>query len=40
MKKEEWLEILSEFNIDKAVYYTGRDGKDATPSQIYFKVIN
>ena len=39
MKKEEWLEILSQFNIEKAVYYTGRKGTKARPFQVYFKVI-
>ncbi len=39
MKKEEWLEILSQFNVDKAVYYGGREGTETRPSQIYFRVI-
>jgi len=39
MKKEEWLEILSPFNVEKAVYYAVREGKEAKPSQIYFRVI-
>lgn len=40
MKKEEWLEILSQFNVEKATYYAGRKGTEEKPSQIYFKVIN
>lgn len=39
MKKEEWLEILSPFNVEKAVNYAVREGKEAKPSQIYFRVI-
>ena len=39
MKKEECLEILSPFNLEKAVYYAGREGQEAKPSQIYFRVI-
>ena len=38
MKKEEWLEILSQFNVEKAVYYTGRKGTETRPSQIYFRI--
>lgn len=38
-KKEEWLEFLSPFNVEKAVYYAVREGKEANPSQIYFRVI-
>lgn len=38
MKKEDWLGILSEFNVEKAVYYAGRNGTEANPSQIYFKI--
>ena len=39
MKKEDWLEILSEFKAEKAAYYAGREGMEAKPSQIYFRVI-
>jgi len=38
MKKEEWLEILSQFNVEKAVYYTGRKRTETRPSQIYFRI--
>lgn len=38
MKKEGWLEILSELKVDKAVYYRGRTGTETKPSQIYLKV--
>ncbi len=38
MKKEDWLEILSEFKVDKAVYYGGRKETGAKPSQIYLVV--
>ena len=39
MKKEDWLEILGQFEVDKAVYCSGGKGTQANPSQIYFKVI-
>jgi len=39
MKKEEWLRILSEFNLEKASYYSGGKDSEENPSQIYFKVI-
>ncbi len=39
MKKEAWLRILSEFQVEKASYYSGREGGEENPSQIYFKVI-
>jgi len=38
MKKEDWLEILAEFKVHSAVYYSGRMGTEANPSQIYFEV--
>ncbi|MFC1994678.1 class I SAM-dependent methyltransferase [Chloroflexota bacterium] len=38
IKKEDWLEILSEFKVDKAVYYGSRKETGAKPSQIYFMV--
>jgi SAM-dependent methyltransferase len=38
MEKEDWQEILSQFNIEKAIYYSSRNGTEAKPSQIYFKV--
>ncbi len=39
MKKRDWLKILSQFKVDKAVYYSGRKGNQAKPSQIYYKVV-
>ncbi len=38
--KEDWLRILSEFKLEKAVYYSGRKGSEVNPAQIYFKVMN
>jgi SAM-dependent methyltransferase len=39
MKKEDWSEILSQFKVEEAAYYAGREGTEAEPSQIYCKVI-
>jgi len=39
MKKEDWLQILSPFNVEKAVYYGVKKGTEASASQIYFRVI-
>ena len=38
MEKEDWLKILSEVKLSKAVYYAGTKGTETEPSQIYFKV--
>lgn len=39
MKKDDWLEILSKFKLEKAVYYAGREGTEDQSSQIYFRVV-
>ncbi|MFC1956460.1 class I SAM-dependent methyltransferase [Chloroflexota bacterium] len=38
ISREDWLEILSEFAVDRAIYYCCGKGKHAKPSQIYFKL--
>ncbi len=38
ISREDWLKILSEFVIDKAVYYCYGNGAQVKPLQIYFKL--
>ena len=38
ISREDWLKILSEFKVDKAVYYCYVKGTQAKPSQIYFEL--